>query len=678
MGWNQIANIKGPKGDRGFTGPVGPQGIPGTGAVPADAAVGGYAGTSGTSATKSALIDRAGFFNARTDAPGGVAAALAATDHTTFLMSAFTAAQAAGFSKLYIPQLDPANPSRPWVLSNQLEAYSGLLVDARQATFKMVTIGKPLFFIGPSTSYVTLKLGTALFDIGLGRRPLLADIPTTPNVNGQPPRVNSAAVLCEGAHCTITATRLSGFVFGVYLNTDPTALANREANTVNITVDQVDFGLAYGYQNSGDFTVAGSYVQMTDSTDPAHLVYGTGQLFAQNGNRLSVNAWDSVGGVPVSMKGQAATTIDSIIVRNCPGIMNVVDPLGQLVIGTINATDITNAVVPTGTTSAIETGTSGLVPGAFGTKTIGTARISWAAGITAMRALNLDDDWTVGNIDIEYTSNVTDNGQTMVQLNGNRSKLGPVKIRNKGTGGIRGIRYVAGTADHQLTASPMIIGGADGVTIDPGVLTSVLTVDESTIRPSGAFAALVATPDISNTIRTGGAIARRLRPNRWFAVPAGQGTSIAAVQSLLCVIPVVFQRAVSIDKLGVTVATGAASNVIRMGIYADNGIGYPGALIVDGGTLDASTAGAKAVSFTKITLPPGTYWLAYALQGGTGAALQSVPLAAIEFPAATQAAAISGLMPTHAAVTGALPAAFVFASDAAPSGVAKVAYEVPA
>lgn len=76
------------------------------------------------------------------------------------------------------------------------------------------------------------------------------------------------------------------------------------------------------------------------------------------------------------------------------------------------------------------------------------------------------------------------------------------------------------------------------------------------------------------------------------------------------------------DRIGVEVSTGAALNVIRLGIRGDDGAGYPltSLPILDAGTVDASTTGAKTITIAQ-TLPVGRYWLVCVLQGGTGAAV---------------------------------------------------------
>lgn len=679
MAWTFIANIKGNKGDKGDT-IIGPPGLNGTNVVPSDTAVAGYAGTDGTSLTKTALITRAGVFNAKTDTNGGIAAALAMSDHTLFLQAAFTAAAALGFRQIIIPQLDPSDPSRPWVLNGQLTAYAGLTVHAEDAEFKQTAVGRPVFYVGPTADYVSIHVKRAYYDNGLGRRILYADIPTTGTVNGKSPRGNCVGILSDASYGNFTG-HFSGFPFGVILTRPDADPVKRVGNVVDITVDDVDFGLAYDTQHAGDFKVAGSYTQMTDSADPSHLIYAViNGGIPTTGCTVDGNAWDSYGGVPFSFKAQKGAIIKSLIARNTPGILNVVDPLGPIVFDVIHGTDIRTETFGVNT-SAIETGFSGLVPSAAGTKVIGTARIAFADGVstvTGFRAANFDDDWTVGLLEVEYNTDAVNNAQTMVQLNGNRSHIGLLKIRNKGTGGIRGVRYVTGTSGHYLANSPSIIGGADGVVVDAGVLNSNLCVDEQSINPAAGYLKLVAKPDLSVTIRTGSAFARRLRPNRWFAAPEGVGSPVALIQNEMGVVPVTLQRAAKVDKLSVNVTTAAASNSMRLGIYADNGEGYPGALVVDGGTASAATTGAKTVTFATVTLPPGTYWLAYVLQGGTGAAVSGLPLTAVDYPSVSEVNALTGRMPIPTAVTGALPAAWAYASDGAHAGIAKIAYSVPA
>jgi hypothetical protein len=71
------------------------------------------------------------------------------------------------------------------------------------------------------------------------------------------------------------------------------------------------------------------------------------------------------------------------------------------------------------------------------------------------------------------------------------------------------------------------------------------------------------------------------------------------------------------DRIGceVTVA-GAASSVVRLGVYVDNGSGLPGELVFEAGTVAGGSTGAKEIKISK-TLPAGLYWLVLVGQGGT-------------------------------------------------------------
>lgn len=126
------------------------------------------------------------------------------------------------------------------------------------------------------------------------------------------------------------------------------------------------------------------------------------------------------------------------------------------------------------------------------------------------------------------------------------------------------------------------------------------------------------------------------------------------------VFPVPRQITVTELHCEVTVA-GDAGSVVRMGIYADDGFGYPGALLVDGGTDIATTTGMKVVAFSAVTLLAGNYWVAAVYQGGTVTqpTVRVISTAAVAIgtsSAPTTAAAAVCYLQTG--VTGALPSTF--------------------
>ncbi len=84
---------------------------------------------------------------------------------------------------------------------------------------------------------------------------------------------------------------------------------------------------------------------------------------------------------------------------------------------------------------------------------------------------------------------------------------------------------------------------------------------------------------------------------------ATQATTI----DLLTAIPFIVTRSESFDRISMNVTiSGAGSG--RLGIYADDGSGFPGALIDDSGIIAVGSTGEKNVVIDE-TLAPGLYWL---------------------------------------------------------------------
>lgn len=72
-----------------------------------------------------------------------------------------------------------------------------------------------------------------------------------------------------------------------------------------------------------------------------------------------------------------------------------------------------------------------------------------------------------------------------------------------------------------------------------------------------------------------------------------------------------------IKAIGTQIRTaGSTGAVVRLSLYAPNGAGGgPGTLIVDAGTIDATTTGWKEAAFSAVTAPAGPVWVAVAGQG---------------------------------------------------------------
>jgi hypothetical protein len=98
-----------------------------------------------------------------------------------------------------------------------------------------------------------------------------------------------------------------------------------------------------------------------------------------------------------------------------------------------------------------------------------------------------------------------------------------------------------------------------------------------------------------------------------FSATAGTHGQAVAMPILL--------RAGTLDRIAVNHNnTVTANETARLGIYSDDGNGYPGTLLLDAGTVDLGTATAlKPITISQV-VTTGIYWLVVARQGTAGTA----------------------------------------------------------
>jgi hypothetical protein len=97
-----------------------------------------------------------------------------------------------------------------------------------------------------------------------------------------------------------------------------------------------------------------------------------------------------------------------------------------------------------------------------------------------------------------------------------------------------------------------------------------------------------------------------------FAAIAEPATTLTLVADRLTAVPFPVVRRTTWSKIAVTVDTSEAAKSIRMGIYADNGACYPGALVLDAGAVSIASTGLRTITFTAAQqLTKGLYWLAF-------------------------------------------------------------------
>jgi hypothetical protein len=147
---------------------------------------------------------------------------------------------------------------------------------------------------------------------------------------------------------------------------------------------------------------------------------------------------------------------------------------------------------------------------------------------------------------------------------------------------------------------------------------------------------------------------------RYYTAPSSARTTAAVADGGACAHPFWVGQNMTFDRIGVDVTAAIAASLVRLGIYADTGRGSPGARVLDAGTVDSSTTGAKELVIAQ-ALTFGLYWLVTVGQGGapTLRAHNGTlwPVGAGSLATAVGSGGIfTGLLTAAGAVPGALPA----------------------
>lgn len=111
----------------------------------------------------------------------------------------------------------------------------------------------------------------------------------------------------------------------------------------------------------------------------------------------------------------------------------------------------------------------------------------------------------------------------------------------------------------------------------------------------------------------------RSRTDEWYAIQEGTTSSNATAEDRLVCSPFIVQRPLTLGSICYELVSACTNGLLRAGVYADDGGGRPGALLVDAGTVSATTTGIKKWSSLGLALTPGIYWLATVPQGTTAA-----------------------------------------------------------
>ena len=95
----------------------------------------------------------------------------------------------------------------------------------------------------------------------------------------------------------------------------------------------------------------------------------------------------------------------------------------------------------------------------------------------------------------------------------------------------------------------------------------------------------------------------------WYTSPrAGKALSGSALTAnRIYAMPFICPKAITLDRIGVYVST-LSTTTARLGIYADSDL-YPGSLVLDAGTIDVTSTGAKTITISQALSANTLYWL---------------------------------------------------------------------
>lgn len=152
----------------------------------------------------------------------------------------------------------------------------------------------------------------------------------------------------------------------------------------------------------------------------------------------------------------------------------------------------------------------------------------------------------------------------------------------------------------------------------------------------------------------------KFKTGQYYAPPAAALSTRQETEARVVMVPFVVDESATFDRVAVEVtAAGTAGAVVRLGIYGADADSMPGSLLVDAGTVDATTTGLKEAIISQ-AVTSGLYYLAAVVQGAattrptwrsvTGDSLLPLHTSGVTLTSNS----INGI--SQSSVTGALPA----------------------
>lgn len=93
------------------------------------------------------------------------------------------------------------------------------------------------------------------------------------------------------------------------------------------------------------------------------------------------------------------------------------------------------------------------------------------------------------------------------------------------------------------------------------------------------------------------------------------GSSYALSANTLYFAPYRSEYGGEVSSIGIPITAVAAGKSIRLGLFACDAVGKPGALLAETGALSVASTGDVSGSVTSIAIPPGYYWIGMVSDG---------------------------------------------------------------
>jgi hypothetical protein len=144
---------------------------------------------------------------------------------------------------------------------------------------------------------------------------------------------------------------------------------------------------------------------------------------------------------------------------------------------------------------------------------------------------------------------------------------------------------------------------------------------------------------------------------------SGLATAIGVVNTLRCN-PITIPNALTLTRLAAEITTtGEAGSKLRLGIYADDGTGRPGALVVDAGQIDGTVVGSlQELTISTAFASPGRYFGCVVAQSCPTTCPTYRTITGVDVPidagTTLPASNTQSLVITQASVSGGLPNPF--------------------